>query len=63
MDIFLANANSEMVTVVPESIKPSLTKIKNYIQMTGKVPAGCVQVEGKEEFKLTIRTPDSGEEE
>lgn len=62
LQAFICNASSELVTLVPESVKPSLTKIKNYMQMTGKVPAGCVRIEGKEEFKLTLRTTSEEKE-
>lgn len=56
MELFLSKANSQMVTVVPESIKPDLTKIKAFVKMTTKVPEGVTIIEGREEFKLTIRT-------
>jgi hypothetical protein len=55
MDVFLANANSQMLSVVPESVKPDLNKIKAFIKMTTKIPAGINVIEGKEEFKLTLR--------
>ena len=56
MPLFLSLAKSEMLTVVPESVKPDLNKIKAFIKMTTKVPEGVVVIEGKEEFKLTLRT-------
>lgn len=56
MELFLSKANSQMVTVVPELVKPDLTKIKAFIKMTTKVPEGIAVIEGKEEFKLAIRT-------
>jgi translation initiation factor 2 alpha subunit (eIF-2alpha) len=55
MELFLSKANSQMVTVVPESIKPDLTKIKAFVKMTTKVPEGVSFIQGKEEFKLSIR--------
>lgn len=55
VDLFLANANAEMITVIPESIKADLTKIKSYMKMTGKIPQGVNVIEGKEEFKLSLR--------
>ena len=54
MELFLKNANGSMLTVVPESVKPSITKIKNYIKMSGRIPLGVSKSEGTEEFKLTI---------
>ncbi len=59
MVVFLANADSQMVSIVPETIKPDLTKIKSYIKMTTKVPDGVNVIEGKEEFRLTLRKNDS----
>ena len=58
MDTFLANANGEMITIVPESVRPDLSKIKSYIKMTCKVPPGVNILEGKEEFRLSIRKED-----
>ncbi len=61
MEVFLANANSQMVNVVPESVKPDLSKIKAYMKMTGGKPiAGVTVIEGVESFKLTLR--NQGEE-
>lgn len=55
VDLFLANANAEMITVIPESIKADIPKIKSYMKMTGKIPQGVNVIEGKEEFKLSLR--------
>lgn len=55
MELFLSKANSQMVNVIPESVKPDLTKIKSFIKMTTKIPEGVTLVEGKEEFKLSLR--------
>jgi len=54
MDLFLANANEAMLTMVPESVKPNLSKIKNYIKMSGRVPSGVTKSDGTDTFKLTI---------
>ncbi len=54
MDTFLQNANSEVVTIVPETIKPDLSKIKTYIRNSGRPLPGVIIVEGLEQFKLTI---------
>ena len=62
MVVFLANADSQMVSIVPETIKPDLTKIKSYIKMTTKVPDGVNVIEGKEEFRLTLRKPEPSTE-
>lgn len=63
METFLAKANSQMITVVPETVKPDLSKIKSFIKMTTKVPEGVTLIEGKEEFKLTIRNANSSTEQ
>ena len=56
MEVFLANANSQMINVVPESVKPDLSKIKAYMKMTGGKPiAGVTVIEGSENFKLTLK--------
>ena len=56
MELFLSKATAQMVTVVPETVKPDLTKIKAFIKMTGgKTPEGVTLIEGKEEFKLSLR--------
>jgi hypothetical protein len=54
LNTFIENATSQLITVVPESIKPDLTKIKAFIKMTTKIPAGVNLIEGREEFKLTL---------
>ena len=63
MEVFLANANSLMVTVVPEQIKASLSGIKAFYKMTTKIPAGVTVIEGEDRFSLTIRNTISTEEE
>ena len=55
MELFMKSATKEMVIVKPEEIKPSLTNIKKWIKMTTKVPDGVAVIEGKTEFKLTIK--------
>ena len=55
LDLFLAKANKDMVTIVPEQIKPSLTAIKKWIKMTAKVPEGITVIEGKETFILRLK--------
>ena len=62
LDLFISKATSEMLTIVPESVKPNLSKIKNYIKFSGRVPLGITQIEGTEEFKLTINNNQSNNE-
>lgn len=63
MEVFLANANSQMVTVIPETVKPDITKIKAFIKMTSKVPDGVSLIEGTEKFSLVLRNSASTVEE
>jgi len=58
LDLFLANANEAMLTMVPESVKPSIQKIKSYIKMSGRVPLGVTKSDGTDTFKLTINQPN-----
>jgi len=63
MEVFVANANSQMINVVPESVKPDLSKIKAYMKMTGGKPiAGVTVIEGADKFSLSLRNTNSIEE-
>ena len=63
VDLFLSQAKSEMLNVIPEQLKPNLTNIKNYLKMSGGKPiAGVTIIEGSEKFSLTLRTTNSTEE-
>ena len=54
LDLFLKKSKPEMLTVVPESYKPDMNKIKNYIK-SKPVPPGIKITEGKEEFTYKLR--------
>jgi hypothetical protein len=56
VELFLKEARPEMVSIVPESVKPDLNKIKSWIKMTTIVPKGVSLIEGKEEFSLKIKS-------
>ncbi|HOJ19754.1 MAG TPA: host-nuclease inhibitor Gam family protein [Ignavibacteriaceae bacterium] len=56
LNLFLTKANSEMLMVIPEQVKPDLNKIKSFIKMTTKIPEGVTLIEGREEFRLTLKT-------
>lgn len=58
MDLFLAKANSQMLTVIPETVKADLNKIKAFIKTSTKIPDGVSVVEGTEQFKLTLRSSE-----
>ncbi len=53
MQLFLANASSELLTIVPEQVKPDLSKIKQYTK-THPVPKGVTLVPGVEEFSYKL---------
>ena len=54
LNTFLAYAKPEMLTVIPEQIKPDMTKIKAYMRQN-YTPAGVSVIEGKEEFSYKIK--------
>ena len=58
LELFLSKAKPEMLTVVPEQVKPDLNKIKNYIK-TKPVPAGVKVIEGREEFSYKLNEEES----
>lgn len=64
METFLKNARPEMLTVIPEQVKPDLNKIKAYIKAK-PIPLGVKLIEGKEEFsyKLNKEEDDAREKE
>ncbi len=60
METFLKSATSEIVSVVPETIRPDLNKIKSFIKTCRKIPAGITLIEGKESFTYKLK---NGKEE
>ena len=54
LELFLKHARAEILTVIPEQVKPDLSKIKSFIK-TRPVPAGVVVIEGREEFSYKLR--------
>lgn len=54
IDLFLKNAKPEMLSIVPETVKPDMTKIKAYLK-GHKAPPGVVVISGKEEFSYKIK--------
>jgi len=53
MDLFLKHARLELLTVIPEQLKPDLNKIKAWIKSRA-VPKGVSIIEGKEEFSYKL---------
>jgi hypothetical protein len=59
MNEFLASATSEMLNVIPEQIKPDLNKIKSFIKLSRKIPAGVTLVEGIETFTYKLKSKEN----
>ena len=60
LELFLKHARPEVLTIVPETVKPDLSKIKAFIK-TRPVPMGIKVTEGKEEFSYKLRTEVNNE--
>ncbi len=64
MDLFLQNAKAEMITIIPEQIKPDLNKIKAYLKGHYAVPLGITVMQGQEEFSYKLKEEETvGKEE
>jgi hypothetical protein len=63
LELFLRHARPEVLSIIPEQVKPDLSKLKAFIK-TRPVPAGVKVIEGKVEFsfKLRMETEDGTEE-
>ncbi|MCX6170165.1 MAG: host-nuclease inhibitor Gam family protein [Ignavibacteriales bacterium] len=57
LDLFLKHAKKEMLSVIPEQIKPDLTKIKSFMK-TNFPPKGVKIIEGETEFSYKLRKDD-----
>jgi len=56
LDLFIMNAKTEMLKVVPESYKPDINGIKNFIKRSGQIPQGVKFTEGQDSFSLSLKT-------
>jgi len=54
IEAFLKHAKPEMLSIIPEQVKPDLNKIKAFIRQN-YTPAGVTVTEGKEEFTYKIK--------
>jgi len=54
-ELFLNNATPNMLTIVPETAKADLSKIKSFIKRSGRVPQGCEIIPGEIKFSYTIK--------
>jgi hypothetical protein len=55
--VFLQHARSELLSIVPENIKPDLPRIKEYIKRTGEIPDGVQFIQGSDAFTYKLRSP------
>lgn len=63
MDSFLKSADKSMFTAIPETTKPSLERIKDFINRTGKVPPGVEKIQGQQEFSYKLKETENGKKE
>ncbi|MFA7420553.1 MAG: host-nuclease inhibitor Gam family protein [Melioribacteraceae bacterium] len=57
MDLFLKHAKKDLLETVPEQLKPSLTKIKQYIK-SRPVPKGVTVTIGQVEFSYSLNNKE-----
>jgi hypothetical protein len=60
-ELFLNNATSNMLTIVPESAKADLSKIKAFIKRSGRIPQGCEMIPGSIKFSYNINNHKEAE--
>ena len=53
-ELFLNNATSNMLSIIPETAKADLNKIKNFIKRSGRTPKGCEIIKGEVKFSYSI---------
>jgi hypothetical protein len=53
-ELFLNNASSSTLTIIPETAKADLSKIKAFIKRSGRVPQGCEVIPGETKFSYSI---------
>ena len=53
-ELFLNNASSSTLTIIPEAAKADLNKIRAFIKQTGRVPQGCELLPGEIKFSYKI---------
>jgi hypothetical protein len=63
LDEFMLNADSSMITVVPETVKPDLRKVMAYYKRRQIPPAGTKLVVGEEKFSIKINRNDKEEQD
>jgi len=53
-ELFLNNASSSTLTIIPEAAKADLNKIRAFIKRSGRVPQGCELIPGEIKFSYKI---------
>ena len=53
-ELFLNNATSNMLSIIPETAKADLNKIKAFIKRSGRTPKGCEIIQGEVKFSYSI---------
>jgi hypothetical protein len=53
-ELFLDNATSNMLSIIPETAKADLNKIKAFIKRSGRTPKGCEIIAGELKFSYSI---------
>jgi hypothetical protein len=53
-ELFLNNATSNMLSIIPETAKADLNKIKAFIRRSGRTPKGCEVIQGEVKFSYSI---------
>jgi hypothetical protein len=53
-ELFLNNATSNMLSIIPETAKADLNKIKAFIKRAGRTPKGCEIIQGEVKFSYSI---------
>ena len=53
-ELFLNNANSSCLMIIPETAKADLNKIKAFIKRSGRTPKGCEITTGEVKFSYSI---------
>ena len=62
LELFLTKAKPELISIIPEQVKPDLNKIKAFIK-TRPVPPGIKVVEGAIEFSYKLNGEENAREE
>lgn len=62
LELFLKNARKELVTVIPEQLKPNLAAVKNFVK-TRPTPIGIKVIEGQVEFSYSLNKEEENARE